>query len=226
MYQDHSEKDTAGTQSNDENIPGSLSDGANTASIESLGKPVSTLTSPINLQEIALSQDYATTVGIKKVLTNVPVRKPDKQTFFRVHPDLDYQLDTMVLEMKEERETYLVMPNLRDEMAGEITPKTIFTCITRQGDCFLWPIKLPGEDGRLDPWNQSAFDAAEIGKERWIRLVANLTLGAYQVYEATGALPDPKWPDVTFKKLVTLAFKGKVIEDYEHVILRRLRGAS
>jgi hypothetical protein len=54
-----------------------------------------------------LSQDFAD-LGVKKALITVPVRKPDKAWFFRVHPDEDRRLQTYVIELKEERETYLV----------------------------------------------------------------------------------------------------------------------
>jgi hypothetical protein len=36
-------------------------------------------------------------IGVEKVLLTVPVRKPRKTEFFRVHPDEDYCLDSMVL---------------------------------------------------------------------------------------------------------------------------------
>ena len=226
MDQDQSGKETPSTQLDDEKVLGPLSGGAKTTPIESQGKPVHALTNHLNLEEIRLSQDYASAVGVKKGLTTVPIRKPSKQTFFRVHPDPAYQLDTMVLELEEEGETYLVKPHLYAELGREITPKRIYTCITKPGVCFLWPIKLPGEDGRLNPWPQSALEAAEIGKEKWIRVKSNKSLGAYEVFEATATFPDPKWPDVTFEELVTLAFKEKVINDLEHPIVRQLRGAN
>ena len=33
----------------------------------------------------------------------------------------------------------------------------------------------------------------------WIKVVANMALGAYEVFEATGSLPEPEWPDIKFK---------------------------
>ena len=125
MAQDSSRKDPSGTQSNGEKVLGPISDGAKDTPIESQGKPITALTNHINLEEIRLPQDYASTVGVKKVLTTVPIHKPGKQTFFRVHPDPAYQLDTMVLELEEERETYLVMPHLCTELAGETSPKKL-----------------------------------------------------------------------------------------------------
>jgi hypothetical protein len=112
---------------------------------------------PANLR---LSQDFAQSVGVKKTILTVPVRKPGRQDFVRVHPDPEYRLETAVLELKEERETYLVDRALWSDVPGEITPKVLLTAMTRQNVFFLWPIRLPGEDGRHDEWNRSALDAA------------------------------------------------------------------
>ena len=60
------------------------------------------------LESLRVSQDFVKDSGVKKLLTTVPVRKPNRQDFVRVHPDSSYVLDTMLLNLKEERETYLV----------------------------------------------------------------------------------------------------------------------
>ena len=44
-------------------------------------------------------------VGIKRVIANVPIRRPKRQELVRVHPDPDQRLDTALIELKEERET-------------------------------------------------------------------------------------------------------------------------
>jgi hypothetical protein len=177
-----------------------------------------------NLAELRLSQDFEQSAGVRRKLVTVPVRRPDRQSFIRVHPDPDWRLDTAVLELKDEGETYLVAPDLRSELAGEVVAKTLFTSITKQGVVFVWPVRLPGSDGRLDSWNESAADAAQLAMKAWVRLAANRHLGAYEVFEATGAFPEPEWPDVTFQELVGLAFKNRFIRTWDDPVLRKLRG--
>ena len=63
-----------------------------------------------DLESLRVSQDFVKDSGVKKLLTTVPVRKPNRQDFVRVHHDSSYVLDTMLLNLKEERETYLVAP--------------------------------------------------------------------------------------------------------------------
>lgn len=176
---------------------------------------------PANLR---LSQNFAESAGVKKLVTTIPVRKPNKQDFIRVHPDAAFRLETAVLEFKEERETYLVAPDLWPELPSELTPKVLFTAMNRQKVLFVWSIRLPGEDGRHDEWNASALEAAEMAQKDWIRVSANMSLGAYEVYQATGDLAEPEWPNMEFPKILEIAFKGRFIADLDHPALRRLRG--
>jgi hypothetical protein len=173
---------------------------------------------------LRLSQSFADVIGVRKALITVPVRKPGRQDFIRVHPSADYRLETAVLELKEERETYLVAPELWPEIPTELVPKVLYTTMNRQGVLSIWPIRLPGEDGRLDQWNTSALEAAEMAQHAWIRIVANMSLGAYEVYEATGDIPEPSWPDMSYHEILKIAFKGLYITEIDHPVIRRLRG--
>lgn len=177
-----------------------------------------------DLSTVRLAEDYASTIGVKQVITTVPVRKPDRQVFVRTHPSPEYNLQTAVLEDKENGETYLVERPLWKDLVGEIVPKLLITTISRQRVVSLWPIRLPGEDGRLDPWNESALLIAERAKKCWVRLVSNRALGAYEIVEAPADLGEPEWPDLPFEELVQIAFRDRIIRDLDHAALRRLRG--
>ncbi len=178
-----------------------------------------------DLERLRLSQDFPNQVGVKKALLTVPVRTPNRQWFIRVHPDLDWRLETAVLELKDERETYLVDPEMWSELPGELVPKVLFTAINRQGVVFLWPVRLPGEDGRGNAWHRSALDAANLAMTRWVRIAPNMSLGAYDVFEATGELPDPEWPEKDFQALLDVGFKDRYVRSLDHAVIRRLRGA-
>lgn len=179
---------------------------------------------PFDLESLRLAQDFASSVGVQKLLTTVPVRKPNKQDFFQVHPDAAYQLDTAVLEMKEDQEVYLASPSIRQEIGHEVIPVRIFTCLNRQGVLFLWCCKLPGLDGRTNPWHASALEAAEEAQKAWIRLQANMSLGAYEVFKAVADLPPPEWPELSFQEILKIAFKDGMIDGLDHPVLKRLRG--
>jgi len=179
-----------------------------------------------DLSKLRLSQDFAASIGVRKALLTVPVRKPTRQEFVRVHPDESYRLQTAVLELKDDRETFLVAPELWGELPGELKPVVLFTAINRQGVVFLWAVKLPGEDGRQDEWSRSALKAATMAQARWVRMAANMSLGAYEVSEALGELPDPDWPSQSFGELLRIAFKVRFIDRPDHPVIQRLRGEA
>ncbi len=178
-----------------------------------------------NLLALRLDQSYADTVGVKKLLTTVPVRKPNRQDFVRVHPDPAYRLTpAAVIEVKEDREVYFVTPDMAQELPGEFSVVTLYTAINRQGVLFLWPVKLPGPDGKHNEWHRSAAEAAERAKDRWVRVTANLALGAYEIVEATGNLPEPDWPEVSFQEILKTAFRERLVDRADHPLVHRLQG--
>jgi hypothetical protein len=163
--------------------------------------------------------------GVKKLLLHIPVRKPHRQEFFRCHPSSDYRDRFAVLELKEERETYLVARDIAAELAGEIRVVEIRLCISRSGAPFLWPVPLPAEDGRRNAWHETAREAADIAETKWTRMSSNMGAGCYDVAVAPDGLTEPKWPEQTFRELLKLAFgKGRLIDNFEHPVLKRLRG--
>jgi hypothetical protein len=164
--------------------------------------------------------------GVKKLLMTIPVRKPNRQDFVRVHHDSSYVLDTMLLNLKEERETYLVAPSFREEIPQELTHTRLALATNRQKVLFLWQLRLPGSSGKTDAWSMSALEAYEEAKKNWVRVSANMSLGAYDIYEALGNLSDPEWPDESMDEIVRIAFRNSFIDSYDHPVLRRLRGES
>jgi hypothetical protein len=178
-----------------------------------------------NLSSLRLDQSYADT-GVKKLLTTVPVRKPNRQDFVRVHPNPAYRLSPAgIIEIKEDREVYLVTPEMAQELVGEFAVATLFTAINRQGVLHLWPVKLPGHNGKHNAWHRSAAQAAEHAMNRWIRVTANSPLGAYEIFEAKGDLPQPEWPDVSFQDILKIAFHDRIVDRFDHPLVMRLRGA-
>ncbi|MCZ7646231.1 MAG: hypothetical protein M5U26_13270 [Planctomycetota bacterium] len=181
---------------------------------------------PFDPRRLRLSQDFAAGLGVKKALVTVPIRKPPREWWVQVHPQEDYRLQTGLLELKEDREIYLVEPDLWPELATEATfgPRALFTALNRQGVLFLWPLRLPGPDGRIDEWSRSALEAATMASGRWVRVVSNMSLGAYEVFTTEAAIPAPEWPVVPFDQILKTAFRDRFIDSFDHPVLKRLRG--
>jgi hypothetical protein len=163
-------------------------------------------------------------VGIRKVLASVPVRRPKRQEFVRVHPSADYRLDVAILDLEEDGESFMVSPDLREELADELKRVTLFTAANRAGGIFLWPVRLPDATGRRNSWAESSRSGAELAMKAWTRLSSNRQAGQYDLAVASASLPEPEWPDLQFKEILRLAFRDAMITSIDHPAIRRLRG--
>ena len=177
-----------------------------------------------DLANLRLPRDFDKLVGVKKILTTVPVRRPNKQWFVRVHPEEEWRETFGLLEFDEDNEVYLVHPKLVIELASEVVRKRLFSAINKHGDFFFWPVRLADSDGRLDSWNRSAMEAVELATRKWISIESNRTLGAYEPFIAEADYPEPEWPDMTFDKLIEIAFRDRFIDSLDHPVVRKLRG--
>lgn len=178
----------------------------------------------LDLKALRLPADYGATYGVRKLLTTVPVGKPRGGTFFRTHPSDEMVFPAMLLEQKEARESYLVTPGVAQEISVLVRPVQLYAAIDRQNNVFLIPVPLPGETGLRNPWHESLAQAVERAKSHWLRLIANMLLGGYDIYVAGGALPDPEWPAHDIESLVAVAFRGKVITSLDHPLVQAVLG--
>jgi hypothetical protein len=180
---------------------------------------------PFDPESLRLPQDFSAALGVKKALLTLPVRKPAKEWFIRVHPEAQYHLHTAVIELRETQEVYLVAQHLWPDLAGEstFTSKMLFLTVNRQQVLFFWPVRLPGTDGRVDTWSKSALEAAQMATTTWVRVTPDQSLGAYNVFYAEHAI-EPVWPDLSMGALLRIAFKDRYVDTLEHPVLRQLRG--
>lgn len=179
---------------------------------------------PFDPTRLRIGQRATEGQDVRRILVSVLVRKPNRQEFFQTHPDPEMWLEAAILEFKQDRQSFIVSPELAPYLPGEAVTKLLIPTVTIHGALFLWPIKLPDEQGRLDEWNSVALEAAERAQSKWVRLIANTGAGTYDVLEAAGNFRAPVWPDKSLQQLLEIAFKGRVIEAMDHPVLRRLRG--
>jgi hypothetical protein len=180
--------------------------------------------SPFNLEELRI--DPSTTddqINTERLLLKVPVRRPDRQTFIRTHPDPAYAATLAVLELHEERTAYLVHPKIAVGFPRDARRVILATAIDRAGVVFLIPIKLP-LDGRQDDWSDSLLEGVRQARDCWTKIASNQSLGAYEISVATAAIPGPTWPTKTYQELLEIAFRDKFIDRVDHPVLLRLEG--
>jgi hypothetical protein len=162
---------------------------------------------------------------VKKEQLVIPACRPQPTWWTMVHPDPDFTREVFVIELKDKRQTFLILDdNLPEELMGEkaLKLKRLAVAITRQGSLFIWEAAAPWEGDRGGVWTQTACEAIDAAREGWIRISAGEM--AYEITRPNGVLPEPEWPDDSFESLLTKAYSGRVITDYDHPVLRELRG--
>lgn len=181
-----------------------------------------------DLESLRLSQDFVAQTSVRPVFTSIPVRKPHRQEFVRVRPGQEWRFETGLFKDEESGEFYIVSPSLWADFSGDIKPTCLVTCVSRNSPVpFLWPITLPGPDGRPNRWHESAADSAREAERDWLKVVADMSAGCYVPHVAAGNLPEPVWPaDLVMADLMKLAFRDRFIGDADHPTLRRLRGEA
>jgi hypothetical protein len=180
---------------------------------------------PFDPENFRIDQSFLQQPVAKKLLVTVPVRKPHRQDFIRAHPSMDYQLPAALVNLHDRGETYLVLPNFVSALGeNEHFFATLYLCTTRQKAPFLWPVKIPSPEGRKNEWHNSAITAVGHAMKHWVRVVSNMSAGAYEVLEAVGNFTEPEWPEASLREILGIAFRGKVIDSPDHPVIKKLRG--
>lgn len=186
--------------------------------------PVGEASDPYDPNEFRVGS--LTDIAVEKMLSTIPVRRPGRTEFFRVHPE--WAADKYLVERSVEmdRESYLVNTKVAELVLTELRPVRLFPCINKRGTVFLWPAKLPRGDTNESArrWMDTALQAAEEAKHLWVRMFGNRDLGGYEIFRAKGDLGEPQWPDKTFRELIEIAFRDRVIDRVDHEVIKELNG--
>ena len=190
-----------------------------------------TISNPFeNLQDFKVSQDFnefETAIDYSVI----PLRKPGKQQWFRVNPEL--QLDNVCfLDVEQDEgspESFLltgsVAPQLR-EMPG-VTKRSLRVCVCRPNNTpFVWAIKLPkGSGTKHDEWGRSALDAARMAETEWIRMNSDMKLGAYKCFTSSACWEEPVWPELDRTEVLKRSVgEQHIIASVDHPVIRQLQG--
>ena len=164
-------------------------------------------------------------ITVKKVLTTIPAKKkPGRQDFVRTRAGADWQVETLIIEDEKANNYYAVMPALHDHLAQKGFTALLRLAVTRDGDPFVWVLKMPTTGAHYESWYQSALDGATLAETEWTLLETNKGMGCYDINVAEGIKAEPQWPDLPFKEILRLCFKDRFIDSLDHPFLQRLRG--
>ncbi|NDE05173.1 MAG: hypothetical protein EB003_11080 [Flavobacteriia bacterium] len=150
--------------------------------------------------------------------------KMNKHRFCRVHAVVEYKFRCLLVDDKENGETYLAAPNMAGHLGSLATAKTIRLAVDNSG-----VPKLIGEpdvdpSGRRNLWQSSYKDAIKQAETDWVRVEANMKAGQYEITKSTNDLGDPKWPNQSMEELINEAFSGRIIDSPDHPYIRQIQG--
>jgi hypothetical protein len=167
-------------------------------------------------------------IKVKRKLLTMPMGSPDKRQFFRAIRE-GQAFIARIYERPvpgELRPTpYFVDPSLHGDASLGRVLKTVrlVRCVYYDTHApFLWAISVGQRD---NPWSCTGLEivaAAEVG---YVRCVPNGRDG-YAIEYPEQDLGEPRWPELSQPEWYDLAFKGRVIDSFDHEVLRELRGAG
>jgi hypothetical protein len=179
-----------------------------------------------DLEALKLSLADAGLAGSTELLMRVPVRKPAKHEYFRVRAGEENCFTTVIFEDREARENYFVTPAMIPLLraGGDVAVVSLVQFMSKQKVLGVFPLKLATDSNVQNGWQDTAMQAAQMAKSRWVRMQADMALSGYRVFTATGNLGEPVWPDATFNELLDIAFKDRVIASEDHPVFNKLLG--
>lgn len=179
-----------------------------------------------NLEDFIVSPTVSN-IAIKKVIVQVPVRRPDKQKFFKVLLGEQWQVTVPVLEIKEDNEYYLVKPEMLSYLITEVKYIRLHLAYYMNGNPFLLPVTLPDPQNptKWNSWHKSMAEVVTLATKNWIRVISDKSINGYQTMVATGIFPEPTLPEnMQLKDYVRIAFKDHVIDSLDHPVIKQLLG--
>jgi hypothetical protein len=203
--------------------------GANAELTSPPGRP---LIPGIDLDSVALEEDYADDLAVEETPTTVVVRKPSGMGYFRAHTELHRNVRMLEIKNGADRGFYLVAAGARSLLQSEehddiqLFPARLTLCLSRDSGLFLWPLRLPEQRkaNQLDEWSQSALRIVKLAETQWVKLYTPRGANCYSYKVGEGIKAEPSWPSLTMNEIAGLAFEGRYLTDPEDPLIRRLLG--
>lgn len=155
---------------------------------------------------------------------SVMIRRPRKNEFIRTQICSDCLGPFELLVDRDNERFYAVDRSLWQQLSDHLVQMALIPTVVDSGRIFLWPVRLPDAESRLDSWNQSAMRLARLAEDRWLRLDRDRDGNEYVPVFPERDLPDPDWCDIAFDHLIGLTENGRDVRSESDPIVRRLLG--
>jgi hypothetical protein len=149
-------------------------------------------------------------------------KAPNKNAFFRTHPDFHPIIPIVDLEVGMEKQFFAVTPSMVEPLASigiSVTNHTLYLTMTSTGSVRIVPVRCANSDGEQNEWSRTKELGLRAGMKSWVRLYADQENKCYQVFPApVGRFADAVWPELSHAKVFRLGFrdKGRLIDSTQH----------
>jgi hypothetical protein len=186
----------------------------------------------IDLDRVALDEDYQEGMAGDDVPVAIAVSKASGQGFFRAHPALYRNVRMLEVKNGPDRGFYLVADAAKRFLQSDenedvkLFPARLTLCYSRDTGLFLWPLRLPepGRENRTDDWSQSALRICKLAETQWVKMYTKKGGSCYSHRVAEGITAEPPWPPFDLNQVAGMAFEGKYLTDPNDPLIRRLLG--
>jgi len=154
----------------------------------------------------------------------IPVRleKPEREEFVHAGTDWTFPCVTLLAGSGMDRTRYLLYPEVAEALKDESKKVTYVPYQREDGSVHFWPLRHPSKS--KDSWADSAIRAHERAKNRWIRVIS--VENAYCCVDREVPKPPPSWDGFDLDEIFAKAVSGLTIQDMDHPVVKKLRGAA
>ena len=202
-------------------------------------KDESTLSNLIDLSKHT-NPNYNAVLGEEgKIGGTIKVEKPDKKTWFKIHPDPEFSQNLYIAEAATgdgfKTSSYLVQgkdDDMHQELLRELDDVRYCCChlyATSTHQFKIWSRKLWDKSSSDDEpeFNASARGAAEDAKLGFIKMKWIGGRYDWRHVKDPAVFHEPIWPtDQTMLEILNIAFRDKIITDTSHPVVMEADGRA
>jgi hypothetical protein len=173
---------------------------------------------------LRLSNNYSANLGGEKLPLRPSFGKFNKHRFSRIHPGEEYKFRCLLVEDKDNGETYIATPAMQSYLGTNAVAKILRLSVDSTGVPKI--IAQPILDGQGTPnsWHASMVKGIDLAETTWVRMEAARNASQYTIIRSRDDLGDPEWPTQPMEELVQEVFQNKIISDPDHPFARQLEG--
>ena len=166
--------------------------------------------------------------------TEVRILKPKGQWHCMAHPDPAYSGRFHLFESEQTHQYYLLIGDAaQDEDVRQVSKRMdLFPLCTTTRGMFIWPVSAPGAGREMvAEFNDAVHEVIAIARTKVVRIGWSPSAGRYVTHPVQHAdaidfkTLVPAFFEMTWNTMLNRAFKGRVIADPKHPVLRAVYDA-